>query len=269
MDASPVIVHREAQGVLRHMLGWRQQPVDTRDLSLLDDGPARVARLPSVASTRMAAAPPIRDQGQLGTCTQNAGMTAAGFLVMKLTGKPDPLFSRLFGYYQTRKLEGTPESEDSGCFVRDVFKAMRRFGVCLESTWPYVESMFTVEPPQRAYAEALDHRALTFYACPTLAAIKQSLADGYPVIGGFQCYSGIFSDGASKTGKVPMPKPGEASQGGHCVYFDGYNDHTDELNFQQSWGKAWGDNGYGMLPQDMVRQKLATDFVTLRLESLT
>jgi len=187
---------------------------------------------------------------------------------MKLIGEPDPQFSRLFGYAVTRRLEGTALSLDGGCYVRSVFKAMRRWGVCLESTWPYDISRFSEDPPAAAYTEASQYRALTFYACPSLNAIRQSIADGYPVIGGFACFESMLDDAVTKTGAIPMPDKYAQQVGGHCVYFDSYDDAAGALGFQNSWGLGWGDFGFGTLPQAYVTSGLATDFYTLRIEAM-
>lgn len=203
-----------------------------------------------------------------GNCTANAGCSAAGFLYHRETNKPDPLFSRLDLYAMTRELEGTPLSEDSGCQVRDVFKAMARWGVCFEHTWPYVEARFSQQPPRKAMVEALNHKAIVYLRCATLHDIKQSIADGYPAIGGFTCFESLESDSTSQTGDVPMPSPGEGEIGGHCVLFVGYDDATRMLTFQNSWGTSWGKTGYGRLPYGYVEQGLADDFWTVRRETV-
>ncbi len=258
------ISHNDGRIILRHLGGYRRGRRDPRDHLLASAHPYEAARLPPQGSTRTVYAPPIRDQGQIGSCTANAGCTAAGFLYHAQTSRPDPLFSRLDLYAGTRELEGTPLREDSGCSVRDVFKAMSRFGVCLEKTWPYVESHFSQPPPRQALAEALQHRAIMYLSCRTLDDIRASIAAGFPTIGGFTCYESLQSEEVGRTGDVPFPVSTEAEIGGHCVYFDGYDDAREELTFQNSWGPSWGTNGYGTLPYRYVREGLADDFWSLR-----
>ena len=253
-------------------LNWKRQPTDPRDL-VLPHGPSLIAALPPAATTTHRARPPIRNQLQVGSCTQNAGASAMGFAFMVATGKPDPLFSRLFGYYRCRvNIEGNPPSEDSGCNVRDVFRAYRRYGLPHETTWPYDPSKLAVEPDAKAVAEALQHQALTFYACLTLHAVKKSIADGWPVIFGFDCFDSLDSEETAKTGVIQMPKYGEGSIGGHCMYADTYNDKTRMLSGANSWDTDWGDQADGggrfHLPYGYFEQGYASDGSTLRSEEI-
>lgn len=220
--------------------------------------------LPRHATTRNIANPDIYDQGQLGSCTQNGGAGAMAFIHMKRTGKPDPHFSRLFGYFYTRKLERTPVTEDSGCQVRDVFKTYRKYGLCLESTWAYDMSIWTKEPSPPAVMEALHHRAKVYYACTTLHAVKKSIADGYPVIFGFDCFESLDSASTAKTGFIPLPRGNESSIGGHCMLIDSYDDDLRVVGGHNSWGTHWGDRGCFTLPYDYFTEGLASDAHTLR-----
>lgn len=246
-------------------LNWKRQVKDPRDLVIPTHDAAMMAALPPSATTLHRAQPKIRDQGSLGSCTQNAGAEAMGFVYQVLTGKPDPMFSRLFGYYFCRvKMEGVPATEDSGCQVRDVFRTYRRFGLCLESMWQYDVSKFAVAPSPEAQAEALQHQALTFYACLTLHAIKKSIADGWPVIFGFDCFESLDSAETARTGRIAMPKYGERSIGGHCMLIDTFNDSTHEVSGMNSWSEEWGDKGRFHMSYDYVTQGYATDAHTLR-----
>lgn len=249
------------------MGGWRPSLHDPRDCLMT----VSATPLPSSASVRQIYQPPVRDQGELGSCTANAGSEAAGFMTHAETLKPDPMFSRLDLYAITRKLEGTPLSEDSGCQVRDVFKAMAKYGVCLESEWPYQPSYFSQLPPRTAMTDAMKHRAVQYLSCPTLQAIKSCIVAKFPAIGGFTCYESLQSSACSDTGKVPVPASTEKQIGGHCVYFDGYDDNADDgaggrgvLTFQNSWSEEWGADGCGQLPYWYLTNRQASDFWTLR-----
>lgn len=221
--------------------------------------------LPTHASLNVL--PEVRDQGQLGSCTAHAGTSAASYLHLAL-GKPDPVFSPLALYAETRQLERTPLTEDSGCQVRSVFKAMHRHGVPLESEWPYDESKFNIDPPRAVDKEAMNHQAIKYLVCDGLNAIKHSIVDGYPVIGGFDCYDSMFTPEVDKSGLIPMPTAQDSLQGGHCIMFVAFDDTTRLVKFLNSWSKTWGQGGYGFLPYGFFNTGMASDFWTLRSQEM-
>jgi C1A family cysteine protease len=57
-----------------------------------------------------------------------------------------------------------------------------------------------------------------------------------------------------------MPKPHEATVGGHAVVAVGYNDAKKQVIVRNSWGATWGDQGYFYMPyQYMTGSKTSTD----------
>lgn len=208
----------------------------------------------------------IRDQGQIGTCTANGTLEATGYDYVR-DGKNDPMLSRLFTYWVSRvNMEGVDPAEDSGCQIRDVFKGLQQYGSCLESSWPYSDDSveFTVRPPDTAFTEALNHKALFFYRCPDLNTIKASIAQGFPVVMGFNVPQSFMGNQTAATGVAQMPQPGENFVGGHCMVFAGWDDNAAQLTGPNSWGTGWGDQGWFYMPYGYVDQGLVSDCWTLR-----
>ena len=251
---------RAVEGKVRNIQGWRCSRPDHRD-KLMAAPPEATVLPPSIDLAKKC--PPVRDQGALGSCTANAVLAAMGFLYTR-NAKTDPQLSRLFTYYYTRKIGGSGPSEDAGAALRDAMKCLTAYGSCYESTWPYAEREFSTEPPHRAVMEARDHQAQLYYRCPSLRSVKASIAQGFPVVGGFSCPKTMFDASVRKTGIVPYPTPTEPMNGGHAVLFMGYDDKTKRLKFQNSWGTDWGVKGFGFLPYTFVTAGLADDFWTLR-----
>lgn len=254
-------------GVDRHMKGWRRDKPDPRDRHLM--APEGLA-LPDSVDLRPHC-PPVVDQGELGSCTANASTSAMSYLQGKAL--QDTLFSRLFVYAMTRHLEGTPLSDDSGAEIRDVMKALSTYGVPTETEWPYITSKFSVEPPAQAKTDALQHKALMYYRCPSLYTMKASLAQNYPVIIGFAVPDNMMSAETARNGIVLPPAPGESFDGGHCVLAVGYNVHQmcgheqGAVLCKNSWGKGWGLSGYFWLPMSFWSggsAALASDCWSLR-----
>jgi C1A family cysteine protease len=98
--------------------------------------------------------------------------------------------------------------------------------------------------------------------------MKGCLASGYPFVFGFTVYESFESQEVAKTGKAPMPKPGEQVLGGHAVVAVGYDDGQQCFIVRNSWGLKWGMKGYFTLPYGYLTDlNLSNDFWSIRLVS--
>ncbi len=158
--------------------------------------------------------------------------------------------------------------------------AMVLFGAPPEKYWPYTddEGSFDREPPAFCYAFAQSYRTLVYYRhdpagaarAAVLERLKTHLAAGHPAMFGFTVYSSI--DQAEATGRIPEPFGRESIEGGHAVVAMGYDDGMTVANasggepsrgallVRNSWGRGWGESGYGWLPYGYVLRGLAEDF---------
>ena len=99
---------------------------------------------------------------------------------------------------------------------------------------------FADQPPQQAYDDA-EPDLVSVYArvAQILIQMQGCLAQGYPFVFGFTVYDSFESPEVAQTGVVPMPAPGEAGLGGHCVVAVGYDDSTRRFVIRNSWGPSW------------------------------
>lgn len=222
--------------------------------------------------------PPVEDQGELGSCTANAGVGLVEYFERRAVGRYIDA-SRIFLYKVTRNL--LKWKGDTGAFIRTTMGAMVLFGVPPEEYWPYVIEDFDVEPPPFCYAFAQNYQTLKYLRLDPpdtprgdlLNQIKEFLAAGVPSMFGFTVYSSIYEIGPE--GKIPFPCPGEKIIGGHAIVAVGYDDKVKIVNtacgaqtngallIRNSWGEGWGDKGYGWLPYDYVSRGLAIDWWVL------
>lgn len=228
--------------------------------------------------------PPVMNQNPLSCSTAHAFTSALQFLHMS-EGVDEPL-SRLFCYWASRVLvEGTPPESDSGGIVANTVTAVEKYGVCLESLWPYDVTKFSQKPPQEAFADALKRKVVTALPVTTLRALKLSIAAGFPVPLAFTVAVSVGDgeDGRGshtwETGSFPLPADDDSTtyaktlaehaghSGGkgsasasnsanmgpdhgvavHVVLAIGYDDAAKKVKVQNSWGTQFGDAGFGDL----------------------
>jgi len=269
----------------KYGMGWIPDYPDFRDYTektvgvkkvLEPTGLLKAKSLPASVDLRQWCSP-VEDQGRLGSCTSNAGVGVIEYYERKSFGRYINA-SRLFLYKVSRNL--MKMSGDTGAFLRTTMGAMVLFGTPPEEYWPYTddEKAFDKEPPAFCYAFAQNYQTIQYFrhdppgtkAEEVLNKVKTYLSKSHPAMFGFTVYSSI--EQAEKTGKIPFPSPKEKIEGGHAIVAVGYNDKmkinntygkietTGALLIRNSWGKEWGEEGYGWLPYDYVLKSLAEDF---------
>ena len=249
---------------MHNLRGWHRDLPDPRDQIFKTPLSARLGiGMPNEVDLRSQRLPRVEDQSSEGSCTCNSGTSAVEEVSIKL-GHPVTELSRNFAYYATRQWVEHVIG-DQGAQIRDVMKALAKFGVCSEKTWPYDVNGYDKSPSPAAIKEAKQRVITQYWRCPSLYSIKVCLAQGYPLVGGFTCFESLDSAAVVKTGIVPYPTPNEGCIGGHAVLFIGYSNIKQWLIFENSWGTVWGDKGYGYLPYRYLTNQLADDFWTVRM----
>ncbi len=153
---------------------------------------------------------------------------------------------------------------------RDGLKVAGTLGVPPETDWAYSDANpgpFTQQPPHKAYVGARRQVALRYYTFPLSRwNLHWCIANGYPIAFGITVYENFESQEVAQTGLVPMPSPGEAVAGGHCMVIVGFDDTRGLYEVDNSWGFTWGDEGRCWLPYEYVEGSDASDFWTVRRE---
>jgi C1A family cysteine protease len=223
---------------------------------------------------------PVQNQGNLGSCTANAGTGIVEYYEKRAFNKILEA-SRLFLYKTTRNFMQT--TGDAGGWLRCTMGALVLCGVPHEKYWPYKIENFDVEPDAFIYSIADNYEALKYFCHDpqgakvpypdVLSSVKKYLEAGIPSMFGFW---GFPSYNKSDTpGGIPYPTEGESAIWGHAVDAVGYDDTkkiknlidnkvtTGALLIRNSWGKEWGEKGYGWLPYEYILNNLALDFWSL------
>jgi len=137
--------------------------------------------------------------------------------------------------YQRRSNAG------EGMELREALKLVHKQGTCTDSCFPLsslckrkVCTEEKINEESKLYKITSYHRV--FHDIPGTLYANQS-----PIFAAIPVYSNWGSDGH-------IPMPGGDFLGYHGICITGYDLTQKILEFKNSWGSSWGDNGYGYLP---------------------
>ena len=244
---------------MNYILDWKPSPPDERDFKFSNSFlqfDASILPATSIIDTL----PEVYDQGEIGSCVFNSsGMSV---LYQSRLQNREIFPSRLFGYWNTRELEGTV-NEDSGAYIRDAFKILNKVGTCKESTWPYNTDEFLTKPSEDCYTEALKTTATQYHRLNNsdILELKNCIATlKKPFVFGFTVYQSFMGSWESV---MPIPRNGERVLGGHAVLAIGYSDAKKAFLIKNSWSKDWKDAGHFWMPYSFITGVDCDDFWVL------
>jgi len=238
----------------QHPEAQNRQYLDSSQRLRESDAPVQTFDVTSVSSSvdLRDKCPPVYNQLHLQSCTANALAAAFEFDEMKQGIQDVGTPSRLFIYYNERAQEGDPE-KDAGAFTGDGVKGMQNLGVVSETDWPYDPAQVFTKPSDDLYASATAHTVTSFKQLTRDGdQIKQALYQGYPVLFIADVFETFEGTAVGQTGNVTSPQSGEKAHGAHAMMIVGYDDDRQVFIVRNSWGDAWGDQGYCYFPYDYV-----------------
>ena len=201
--------------------------------------------------------PPVGNQGRQPSCV---GWAVAYYVRSYQEGiengympmRRSQFFSPAYIYNQ--------RSTNTGMSLIEALRIAVSQGVATWETMPYVVGDASTLPSSQARAEAAMYRAERYVSLMSrtgsidLDLLKAQLASGNPFIMAIPVYSEFYKASRSNA-VVHIPGSNSIYYGGHAVTVVGYNDAAETIKVVNSWGGAWGENGYGYLTYDFVRLK--------------
>lgn len=206
--------------------------------------------------------PELVEQGNMDSCVPTCLSTIFYYNSFKQGNYLNFRISRLFLYYNARELY-QEISDDNGARIIDCIKILKKIGSPPEMAHPYNEKFIYKKPNNLSFKLAKYCKLLGFKELQR-NEIKKNLLLNYPVICGIKVYDNFNNEKTIKTGKVLLPENNDEIIGGHSIIIVGYDDNKQKYTFINSWGKSWGNDGFGYIPYDYINNvDLADEFFIL------
>jgi hypothetical protein len=155
-----------------------------------------------------------------------------------------PLPSRTYSFIRGRELEGTyPGPPEMGVWLITAQRVAKGWGHPPEAAWPYEPHIWPPVKPPGVDELAKQDRTTSYTRCRTIDDCRFVLDNGGGVLAAFQ----IDATWLESNGDIEDPSD-HAPQTTHSLLLFDHSDITETFRFLNSWGPAWGDEGFGNLP---------------------
>ncbi|HYD81340.1 MAG TPA: C1 family peptidase [Paucimonas sp.] len=182
---------------------------------------------------------PIADQGSCGSCVAFGAAAAVEGRLRVQRGDPNLAVNLSEAHLFFCHARARGANCDTGWWPQEAFEDIKTKGIVDEACYPYNLSNRDCS----GLCANANERLLKITGFTALtnkpADIKQWIVEKGPVSACFVVYQDFFS---YRSG-IYRHVSGEQA-GGHCVTIIGYNDNPGYWICKNSWGPAWGDNGY-------------------------
>ena len=148
--------------------------------------------------------------------------------------------------------------------IRDALEIVASDGVAPLSVFPYDPNSCSRLPDRRALEVARDYRVSSYTTVNDINGAKAQLANGFPIVIGMDVGS-VFQEHGSG---VFHGEPGYSNCCyGHAMLVVGYDDGMQAFRVFNSWGREWGDNGYGWISYRAYRNQVREAYVARDMSS--
>lgn len=204
--------------------------------------------------------PPVGNQGNQNSCvawaiaygaqTYYAKKNNGNWVFTNTSGQLNysNIFSPSFVYNQINK------GVDRGSSYIDALNLLKNQGVCTWSSMPYNDNDFRSAPTQRAIQEAVNFKIERYFRLgerqDLFSDVKEQLANSHPVVASAISDINYLRGGYGNNPNIPYLWQTIGSfdpRMGHAILIVGYDDNRQAFKFLNSYGKAWGNYGFGWI----------------------
>ncbi|MAR66741.1 MAG: hypothetical protein CL833_05760 [Crocinitomicaceae bacterium] len=230
-----------------------ETPIDERDWELKPEMIANSENINLQEFSRRYLTPPVKNQGGIGSCVGHSGRVVYGD-TLDFDGK-EP--SAMWIYKKGKIHDPFPGEDYSGTTIKGACRGLIKEGCCEEKFWPYLDDEDA--PMLEGAAEnAAQHKIDSYYVIPKQNhdLIKKTLLQETLWTSIKVNYEFYYTP---KSGIVNTEKYlASSSAGGHAIAMTGWKIIEGELywEFQNSWGKSFGNDGFFYLESSLYEQIL-------------
>ena len=230
-----------------------ETPIDERDWELKEEMIANSENINLQEFSRRYLTPPVKNQGSIGSCVGHSGRVVYGD-TLDFDGK-EP--SAMWIYIKGKIHDPFPGEDYSGTTIKGACRGLIKEGCCEEKFWPYLDDEDA--PMLEGAAEnAAQHKIDSYYVIPKQNhdLIKKTLLQETLWTSIKVNYEFYYTP---KSGIVNTEKYlASSSAGGHAIAMTGWKIIDGELywEFQNSWGKSFGNDGFFYLESSLYEQIL-------------
>ena len=230
-----------------------ETPIDERDWELKEEMIANSENINLQEFSRRYLTPPVKNQGGIGSCVGHSGRVVYGD-TLDFDGK-EP--SAMWIYKKGKIHDPFPGEDYSGTTIKGACRGLVQEGCCEEKFWPYLDDE-NAPMLEGAAENAAQHKIDGYYVIPKQNhdLIKKTLLQETLWTSIKVNYEFYYTP---KSGIVNTEKYlASSSAGGHAIAMTGWKIIDGELywEFQNSWGKSFGNDGFFYLESSLYEQIL-------------
>jgi C1A family cysteine protease len=200
-----------------------------------------------------ASCPKVLNSENLNSSASNALSNLIRFWLRK-KNKKEYQPSRLYMYYFARSLENNINN-DTDVSLKNLCRAVEKFGICSEKNWPYDIAKFNIKPDDNIVKETTINFKY-YHVKNKIHELKRLLSHGYPII----FMMPFFDNNSSEI--ILLLKKNKKPLEVKAITIYGYRDSSNMFICMNSLGTNWGEKGFFYVPYKYV-SKHGYDFWTI------
>jgi C1A family cysteine protease len=214
--------------------------------------------------------PPVGNQNPQNSCVAWATTYAClSYYEKGIRNKPyfsngqinyDNILSPSYVYNQINN------GQNKGTYFEDAFKILQDEGACSFSSMPYIPNDWVSQPNTNQENEARNFKIETYRRLnlsDAVTSLKAELINKNPIIIASVFDETYYNSGFNFSGSdYKWNSIGNVNNFmGHAILIVGFDDNKNAFKIMNSWGKNWGNDGYGWINYNIINQAVREAYI--------